>query len=108
MAADPGILAGATWVGFGALVGMLMPHVTWQIVAYAALSLTLIRMVPVAIAMRGTGARLPTVAFMGWFGPRGGARGGTPEYFRGGAHDHVPAPASPGAAGDRTGGAEGE
>jgi NhaP-type Na+/H+ or K+/H+ antiporter len=67
-----GVLAGATWVGFGALVvGMLLPHVTWQIVAYAALSLTLIRMVPVAIALLGTGARLPTVAFMGWFGPRG-------------------------------------
>ena len=67
-----GILAGATWVGFGALaVGMLLPHVTWQVVAYAALSLTLIRMVPVAIALLGTGAQLPTVAFMGWFGPRG-------------------------------------
>jgi sodium/hydrogen antiporter len=67
-----GILAGATWVGFGALaVGTLLPHVTWQIVAYAALSLTLIRMGPVAIALLGTGARLPTVAFMGWFGPRG-------------------------------------
>jgi sodium/hydrogen antiporter len=67
-----GTLAGATWVGFGALaVGMLLPHVTWQIVVYAAISLTLIRMVPVAIAMRGTGAQLPTVAFMGWFGPRG-------------------------------------
>ena len=64
--------AGATWVGFGALaVGMLLPHVTWQIVVYAAISLTLIRMVPVAIAMLGTGAQLPTVAFMGWFGPRG-------------------------------------
>ena len=50
---------------------MLLPHVTWQIVAYAALSLTLVRMVPVAIAMLGTGAQLPTVAFMGWFGPRG-------------------------------------
>ena len=51
-----GILAGATWVGFGALaVGMLLPHVTWQIVGYAALSLTLIRMVPVAIALLGTG-----------------------------------------------------
>jgi len=67
-----GTLAGATWVGFGALaVGMLLPHVTWQIVAYAVLSLTLIRMVPVAIAMLGTKAQLPTVAFMGWFGPRG-------------------------------------
>ena len=50
---------------------MLLPHVTWQVVAYAALSLTLIRMVPVAIALLGTGAQLPTVAFMGWFGPRG-------------------------------------
>ena len=49
---------------------MMLPHVTWQIVAYAALSLTLIRMVPVAIAMLGTGAQLPTVAFIGWFGPR--------------------------------------
>ena len=67
-----GTLAGATWVGFGALaVGMMLPHVTWQIVAYAVLSLTLVRMVPVAIALLGTGARLPTVAFMGWFGPRG-------------------------------------
>ena len=70
---DVGVtLAGATWVGFGALaVGAMLPHVTWQIVAYAVLSLTLIRMVPVAIALSGTGARLPTVAFMGWFGPRG-------------------------------------
>ena len=30
-----------------------------------------VRMVPVAIAMLGTGAQLPTVAFIGWFGPRG-------------------------------------
>jgi sodium/hydrogen antiporter len=65
-------LAGATWVGFGALaVGAMLPNVTWQIAAYAALSLTLVRMVPVAIALLGTGAQLPTVAFMGWFGPRG-------------------------------------
>ena len=28
-------------------------------------------MVTVAIAMIGSGARWPTVAFMGWFGPRG-------------------------------------
>ena len=50
---------------------MMLPHVTWQIVAYAVLSLTVIRMVPVAIAMLGTGAQLPTVAFIRWFGPRG-------------------------------------
>ena len=28
-------------------------------------------MVPVALAMLGSGARPPTVAFLGWFGPRG-------------------------------------
>ncbi|MGB3053164.1 MAG: sodium:proton antiporter [Polyangiales bacterium] len=39
--------------------------------AYAILSLTLVRMVPVAIAMLGTGLRFPTVLFLGWFGPRG-------------------------------------
>ena len=51
-----GVLAGATWVGFGALaVGVMLPHLTWQIVAYAALSLTLVRMVPVAIAFPGPG-----------------------------------------------------
>ncbi len=39
--------------------------------AYAVLSLTLIRMLPVAIALRGTGLRAPGVLFLGWFGPRG-------------------------------------
>ena len=34
-------------------------------------SLTIVRIVPVALAMLGTGARRPTVGFLGWFGPRG-------------------------------------
>ena len=38
---------------------------------YAVLSLTLVRMVPVALAMVGSSARLPTIGFLGWFGPRG-------------------------------------
>jgi len=58
------------------LVGaMLLPfalgRVTWPIVGYAVLSLLVIRAVSVAIAMLGSGARWQTVAFMGWFGPRG-------------------------------------
>ena len=40
-------------------------------VVYAVLSLTLIRMVPVAVALLGPGFRPVTTAFMGWFGPRG-------------------------------------
>jgi NhaP-type Na+/H+ or K+/H+ antiporter len=38
---------------------------------YAVLSLTVIRMVPIAISLLGTGLRLPTQLFLGWFGPRG-------------------------------------
>ena len=40
-------------------------------VAYALLSLTLIRMVPVAVALLGQGFSPLTTGFMGWFGPRG-------------------------------------
>ena len=38
---------------------------------YAALSLTVVRMIPVALAMIGTGVRPATTLFLGWFGPRG-------------------------------------
>ena len=64
------VLAAVTFVVFGAvLLGPAIGDLTWQIALYAILSLTLVRMVPVAIAMLGTGARRPTVAFLGWFGP---------------------------------------
>ncbi len=67
-----GVMAAVTWVGFGAAgIAWAIPHLTWQVVLYAALSLTLVRMVPVAIALLGKGVRRPTVAFLGWFGPRG-------------------------------------
>ena len=38
---------------------------------FAILSLTVVRMLPVAIALFGTGLRRETVLFVGWFGPRG-------------------------------------
>jgi NhaP-type Na+/H+ or K+/H+ antiporter len=57
---------------FGAVVlGPALEHLSWRIVLYAVLSLTVVRMVPVAIALLGSGLRLPTVAYIGWFGPRG-------------------------------------
>ncbi len=43
----------------------------WRPILYAILSLTVIRMIPVALAMFKTGLRRDTVALMGWFGPRG-------------------------------------
>ena len=61
-----------TFIVFGAVIlGPQLDEVTWQIVLYAVLSLTVVRMLPVALAMLGTGARRPTLAFLGWFGPRG-------------------------------------
>jgi sodium/hydrogen antiporter len=67
-----GLLGGVTFLIFGAvLLGPALEHVSWQMALYAVLSLTLVRMLPVAIAMLGTGAHRPTVAFLGWFGPRG-------------------------------------
>ena len=66
------VLAAVTWIGFGAIaVTWVLPHITWQIVLYAVVSLTVVRMACVAIALARHGPRLPTVAFIGWFGPRG-------------------------------------
>ena len=66
------LLAAVTFVVFGAvLLGPAIGAATWQVVLYAVLSLTVVRMAPVAVAMLGTQARRPTVAFLGWFGPRG-------------------------------------
>ena len=60
------------WLAFGAVaVVPAFESLTWQDVAYAVLSLTLLRMVPVAIALAGTRLGRTTVAFIGWFGPRG-------------------------------------
>lgn len=65
-------LAQMTFFLFGALIlPEALHHVTIQMVVYASLSLTLVRMLPVAIAMIGSKIGLPKIAFMGWFGPRG-------------------------------------
>jgi NhaP-type Na+/H+ or K+/H+ antiporter len=61
-----------TFLFFGAvMIGRAVDGIDVETVVYAVLSLTLVRMVPVAVALLGTGARSPTVAFVGWFGPRG-------------------------------------
>jgi NhaP-type Na+/H+ or K+/H+ antiporter len=57
---------------FGALLlGPAIGDLTWQVALYAVLSLTLIRMVPVALGMIGSGLGRPSVLYLGWFGPRG-------------------------------------
>ena len=61
-----------TFIVFGAvLLSPALGHLSWPVLAYAVLSLTVVRMVPVALSLLGTHARTPTLAFLGWFGPRG-------------------------------------
>ena len=56
---------------FGLFVARAWAQFTPAVALYALLSLTVVRMVPVALALSGTGLSRPTVLFMGWFGPRG-------------------------------------
>jgi NhaP-type Na+/H+ or K+/H+ antiporter len=56
---------------FGVLViGLIQPS-SWEAALYVLLSLTVIRMLPVALSLAGTHLRSVSVLFMGWFGPRG-------------------------------------
>jgi SulP family sulfate permease len=62
----------ATFLVFGAaIVPVMLDGMGWAPLLFAVLALTVVRMVPVALALLGLGARLPTIAFVGWFGPRG-------------------------------------
>ena len=67
-----GLLSLVLWFIFGA--GFVLPafeDLDVRIVLYAVASLTVVRMVPVAIALFGSGQGRMTAAFIGWFGPRG-------------------------------------
>jgi NhaP-type Na+/H+ or K+/H+ antiporter len=61
-----------TFLIFGAaLLPEALVHMDATFVVYAVLSLSAIRMIPIALALLGSGIRLPTFLFLGWFGPRG-------------------------------------
>jgi sodium/hydrogen antiporter len=67
-----GLVTLLVWLGFGALaVPIMLDHLDLPTVLYAVLSLTLVRMVPVALSTWGAGLDRDTVLFVGWFGPRG-------------------------------------
>ena len=67
-----GLVSLLVWLAFGAIaVVPALRALTWQAVVYAALSLTVLRMAPVALALAGAGLGRAAVAFVGWFGPRG-------------------------------------
>ncbi|GAB3488486.1 cation:proton antiporter [Amycolatopsis cihanbeyliensis] len=66
------LLGMATFTMFAAVIaGSRLTDIDWPVVAYAVLSLVVVRMLAVAIAMLGSRVRFETTLFFGWFGPRG-------------------------------------
>jgi len=61
-----------TWVVFGAaVVGKVFDYLSWEVVIYAVLSLSVVGMLPVYLSLTGTGTDHYSKLFLGWFGPRG-------------------------------------
>jgi NhaP-type Na+/H+ or K+/H+ antiporter len=66
------LLSLLVWFLFGAaIIVPAFEHLVWQDAVFALLALTVVRMVPVGIALARGGLDRATVAFIGWFGPRG-------------------------------------
>jgi NhaP-type Na+/H+ or K+/H+ antiporter len=66
------VLLLVTFMLFGAMFASdAFDGLTWKVIVYAVLSLALIRPVTAAFSLLGTGFNWRTLAFMGWFGPRG-------------------------------------
>jgi NhaP-type Na+/H+ or K+/H+ antiporter len=64
------LLGLAVFFCLGVLIPVIGPFEP-PVILYALLALTVVRMLPVAISLVGTGLAPTTVAFVGWFGPRG-------------------------------------
>jgi NhaP-type Na+/H+ or K+/H+ antiporter len=66
------VLALMTWFALGTVaIRLLFNQISWQIILYAVLSLTVVRMLPVCLCLIGKRLRWDTLLFIGWFGPRG-------------------------------------
>jgi sodium/hydrogen antiporter len=65
------LLTMASFFVFGVFLGPVLADLRWETVVYAVLSLTVVRMLAVAISLARARLRLPSILYMGWFGPRG-------------------------------------
>ena len=66
------LLSAVTFVVFGAvLIPPALSSLSWPVMGYAVFSLTLVRVLPVLLALLGSGLLVQTRLFLGWFGPRG-------------------------------------
>jgi NhaP-type Na+/H+ or K+/H+ antiporter len=65
------LLSTLVWFMFGAVMVPLLDDIGWRDVVFALAALTVIRMVPVAVSLIGSGFDRSTTGVIGWFGPRG-------------------------------------
>jgi NhaP-type Na+/H+ or K+/H+ antiporter len=66
------LVSALVWLAFGAIaIPIMIERVDPLMLVYAALSLTVVRMLPVWLSLLGSGLDRRTVLFVGWFGPRG-------------------------------------
>lgn len=66
------VLSTLVWTIFGTSIAVqLVKSFDARAFIFAILALTVVRMIPVAISMIGSGLRTDTVLLMGWLGPRG-------------------------------------
>ena len=65
------LLTAVVFFIFGVGAISYLDAATWQVIVFAGLALTIVRMLPVAISMIGTDLQARSVAFLDWFGPRG-------------------------------------
>ncbi|TDO32686.1 sodium/proton antiporter (CPA1 family) [Paractinoplanes brasiliensis] len=67
-----GLASLLVWTLVGAVaVPLLYGRLDWSVAGYAVLSLTVVRIIPVALSLAGSGLGRRTVLFVAWFGPRG-------------------------------------
>ncbi len=72
--AEGQLLALLVFLAVGAVMApLVIEEIAWTTVFFAVMSLTVLRMIPAAISLVGTGLQIRTYAFIGWFGPRGTA-----------------------------------
>src|SRR4051812_27988697 len=66
------LVSAAVWFIFGTLIPAVVARgISWNVLLYAVLSLTIVRMLPVALALVRSGLGAREVLFLGWIGPRG-------------------------------------
>lgn len=72
MESEGQLLMLVTFLIFGTtLLPEALHQLNGSVIIYAVLSLTLVRMIPVAVSLIGSRLALPSFLFIGWFGPRG-------------------------------------